>query len=287
MDSALVGYHPAPEQLGQIEEPPTTLGSCGQAPNAAENTVVAPWNRLDLLERILARHEGQIAAVIMEPVLCNSGGIPPEEGYLAGARELCRRHGALLIFDEVITGFRMGLGGAQQHYGVTPDLATFGKAVAGGLPLSVVAGRREIMGQMFGGGVVFGGTFNGNPLSLAGADACLAELARDGGAALKHANAIGLKLQAGIAGAARKRGVNVKIRGFGAAFALHFDNPTDIRDYRDTLAGDAARLRRFLTRALEEGLHLLPDGRMYVSAAHTEQDVEATVAAVERAMETR
>jgi glutamate-1-semialdehyde 2,1-aminomutase len=223
----------------------------------------------------------------MEPVLCNSGGIAPEEGYLAGARELCRRHGALLIFDEVITGFRMGLGGAQGHYGVTPDLATFGKAVAGGLPLSVVAGRREIMERMFGGGVVFGGTFNGNPLSLAGADACLTELERGGGAALAHANAIGMKLQAGIAEAARRRGVNVKIRGFGAAFALHFDNPTEIRDYRDTLAGDAVRLRRFLTRALEEGVHMLPDGRMYVSAAHTAQDVEETVAAVERALEER
>lgn len=221
---------------------------------------------------------------MMEPVLCNSGCIPPRDGYLAGARDLCRRHGALLVFDEVITGFRMGTGGAQGHYGITPDLATFGKAVAGGLALSVVAGRRDIMERMFGGGVAFGGTFNGNPVSLAGADACLAELARNGGAALAHANAMGDRLWAGIAEAACRRGVDLKIRGFGAAFALHFGNPTGIEDYRDTLADDRERLGRFLRLALEEGLHLLPDGRLYLSAAHTERDIADSVAAADRAL---
>ena len=103
---------------------------------------------------------------MMEPVLCNSGCLMPAPGYLEGVRDLCRRHGALFIMDEVITGFRIALGGAQAHFGVTPDLSTFGKAVAGGAPLSVVAGRREIMEQLHGAGVAFGGTFNGNPLSL-------------------------------------------------------------------------------------------------------------------------
>ncbi|HWQ56465.1 MAG TPA: aspartate aminotransferase family protein [Bryobacteraceae bacterium] len=283
MDSALVGYHPGADQLGPIEEPPTTLSSRGQVPNAAENTVVAPWNRLDLLERIMDRHAGAIAAVMMEPVLCNSGCLLPLPGYLERVRDLCSRRGVLLIFDEVITGFRMGTGGAQSHFGVTPDLATFGKAVGAGLPLSVVAGRKEIMEQMMSG-VSFGGTFNGNPLSMAAADAGLTELARDGGAPLVHANRIGKGLMEGICELARKHGVNLTLRGFGAAFALHFNNNTELRDYRDTLSDDRTALRRFLMLALEQGLHILPDGRMYVSTAHTEQDAEETLAAFDRAL---
>ncbi len=140
VDGALVGYKPTAEQAGPLEAPPTVLGSRGQVPNTAENTVVAPWNRLDLLEQTLERHKGKIAAIMMEPVLCNSGCLLPLPGYLEAARQLADRHGALLIFDEVITGFRMAPGGAQAHYGVTPDLATFGKAVAAGLPLSVWRG---------------------------------------------------------------------------------------------------------------------------------------------------
>ena len=120
-----------------------------------------------LVEEAFAQNPGRIAGVMMEPVNCNSGGIMPHEGYLKEVREICSRHGSLLLFDEVSAGFRMAPGGAQSYYGVTPDIATFGKAVAGGVPLSVVAGKRAIMEQIFNG-VAFGGTFNGNPISLAG-----------------------------------------------------------------------------------------------------------------------
>jgi len=163
MDSALLSHHPAASEVGPLESPHVIPGSAGQVPNAILNTVVAPWNRLDLLERILKAKGDRVAAVFMEPVLCNSGCILPSSGYLEGVRDLCLHHGALLVFDEVITGFRMGLGGAQSHYGVTPDLATFGKAVAGGAPLSVIAGRREILEQMYGGGVSFGARSMGIP----------------------------------------------------------------------------------------------------------------------------
>ena len=138
---------------------------------------------------------------------------------------------------------------------------------------------------MFGGGVVFGGTFNGNPISLAGADAALAELARDDGAALKHANHLGGQLMEGLRGLAQAAGIPLRITGFGAAMAFHFGNRTELRDYRDTLADDREALRRFLIAALAEGIHMLPDGRMYVSAAHTEQDIQQTLAAVSRALD--
>src|SRR5207248_2340592 len=139
--------------------------------------------------------------------------------------------------------------GAQSHYGVTPDLATFGKAVAAGLPLSVVAGRREILDQLFTGGVSFGGTFNGNPISLAGAHASLEEISRNDGAALRHANETGSKLMEGIRRIARDRNAKLLVTGFGAAFALHFTSRTELREYRDTLDDDAEALQRFLLAA--------------------------------------
>lgn len=285
MDSVLISHHPQTSEMGPPEAAQAVLESAGQVPNARENVLVAPWNRLDLVERIFAQRGSQIAAVILEPVLCNSGCLLPMAGYLEGLRRLTSQHGALLIFDEIITGFRIGLSGAQGYYGVTPDLATFGKAVAGGATLSVVAGRREIMELIFTGGVAFGGTFNGNPLSLACAAATLGELERDNGAALARANQAGRALMEGIERAAASRGIPLRVCGFGAAFALHFTSKSELRDYRDTLEDDRERLASFLLFALEEGVYALPDGRMYVSAVHSPQDVEQTLAAIGRALE--
>ncbi len=285
IDGALVSYHPR-EGLGPREAPRPVPGSFGQVPNVVDNVVVAPWNDLPVLERLFQAHPDRIAAVMMEPVLCNSGCLLPRPGYLAGVRELCRRHGALFVLDEVITGFRIALGGAQAHYGVTPDLATFGKAVAGGAPLSVVAGRREILEQLHGAGVAFCGTFNGNPFSLAIADATLAELARDDGALLVQANRTGAALMEGIRERGRRHGLPLLVTGFGAAFALHFTARPELREYRDTLDDDPELLGLFLRRALEEGLHVVPDGRFYVSAVHTAADVEETLAIVDRVFAT-
>src|SRR5262245_38224401 len=277
MDGALHSYKPQPHETGSLASPAVVPGSRGQVSNANENVVVAPWNRLDLLEGLLQWHGSRIAAIMTEPVLCNSGCLMPEPGYLASVKQLAKTAGALLIFDEVITGFRIEPGGAQKHFDVVPDLATFGKAVGGGVPLSVVAGRADLMEQMFTGGVVFGGTFNGNPLSLAGADACLAELNRNSGAALKWANRMGRRLMIGIEDVARSSGIPVAITGFGAAFYLHFTQRAHLRDYRDTFEDSRDLLQRFLQLALAEGVIVVPDGRFYVSAAHTEADVSQTL----------
>lgn len=281
-DSVLISYKPSADRVGPLEAPHPVLESRGQVPNAADNVIVLPWNRADLLERAFERHGAEIAAVIMEPVLCNSGCLMPAPGYLEAAREITRRHGALLIFDEVITGFRIAPGGAQSHFGVTPDLATFGKAAGGGLPLSVIAGRKEILDLLFTGGVAYGGSFNGNPVSLAGAKVALEELTRDGGALLAHANRIGEMLMSGIYQAARRAGIDLIVCGFGAAFAIHFTRKNVLVDYRDTLEDDRARLAAFIRMALEEGLYLLPDGRFYVSVVHTEEDADRTLEAIQR-----
>lgn len=281
-DAVLLSHHPVAEEAGPLERPRAAPESRGQVPNAADNVVVLPWNRLDLVEQAFAEHGAEIAGVIMEPVLMNSGGILPEDGFLGRVRKTAHSHGALLIFDEIITGFRMAPGGAQSVFGVTPDLATFGKAAGGGAPLSLVAGRREIMELMFGGGVSFGGTFNGNPVSLAAAAATLEEITRDGGKALKEANRLGGELKAGIAAAAARHGVDALVSGFGAAFTVHFTRRKVLRHYRDVLDDNREQLARFLLEILEEGVYALPDGRFYTSAVHGVGEARETLEAVDR-----
>lgn len=283
MDSALISYHPRPEEAGPPDAPAPVAPSAGQVPNAVENVAVAPWNSLEAVERIFAQKGNEIAAVVMEPVLCNSGCILPLPGYLDGVRQIAHRHGSLLMFDEVITGFRLALGGAQQFYGVVPDIATFGKAVAGGLALSGVAGRAEILELTAHGGVAFGGSFNGNPIVLAGALATLEILSKDGGAALQHAHRTGESLMNGISELARRHNLPLLVTGFGAAFAIHFTRRTELRNYRDLFDDDPILLRRLSVALLEEGVNILPDGRLYVSTVHSEADVHETIAAFDDA----
>jgi glutamate-1-semialdehyde 2,1-aminomutase len=278
MDSVLLSYRAAAEKFGPVGAPTVALGSRGQVDNSADNVIAAPWNDLGFLENVLSTRGHEIAAVITEPVLCNSGCLMPQPGFLEGIRELTQRYNTLLIFDEVITGFRIALGGAQQHFGVTPDLATFGKAIAAGMPLSAVAGRQELMEEMYKG-VVFGGTFNGNPMSLAAANAALDVLSADNGAILKEANDIGGQLRDGIAKRGSKLGLQVT--GFGTAFALHFTREPGLSQYRNTWNDDKEKLTRYLRAMLDEGIYLLPDGRVYTSCAHTVQDIEQTLHAVD------
>jgi glutamate-1-semialdehyde 2,1-aminomutase len=284
VDTVLLSHHPAVEALGELDDPAVVPESEGQVPNAVENVVVRPWNSLASLESAFAQHPGEIAAVIMEPILCNSGCLLPREGFLQGARERCDANGALLVFDEIITGFRRSLRGAQGHYGVTPDLATFGKAIGGGLPLSVVTGRAEIM-ERVGRGVSFGGTFNGNPLSLAGARATLRELEQDDGAPLVEANRLGERLRDGIQERADAHGVPLRVTGFGTAFALHFTPRQELTHYRDTLDDDEARLQRFMRLALSRGVYMVADGRFYVSAVHREDDIQETLDVVDAVLD--
>jgi glutamate-1-semialdehyde 2,1-aminomutase len=283
LDSVLISYHPSVEECGDPDRPNVVLASRGQVPNAFDNILVGPWNSAEAVEQIFAERGEEIAAVITEPVLCNSGGLLPKDGYLSALRRLCTGNGSLLIFDEVITGFRIGLRGAQGYYDVTPDLATFGKAIGGGVTLSALAGRKEILDLMSVGGVAYGGTFNGNPLSLAGARATLDELSKQDGELLRHANRMGERLQTRIRECALNRGVPLTVTGFGAAFSMHFTRKATLKNYRDILGDDAAMLKRFLLAALAEGVYLLPDGRFYISVVHQESDIDETAAAIDRA----
>jgi glutamate-1-semialdehyde 2,1-aminomutase len=282
VDSVLISYHPTATGAGPHDAPRPVLPSSGQVPNSADNIVVSVWNSVDALERAFEQYPGQIAAVLMEPVLCNSGCLLPVPDYLSKAAEIARKHGALLIFDEVITGFRQHLGGAQQHYGVTPDLAIFGKAIAGGAALSAVAGSADILELILHGGVSFGGTFNGNPLAMAAARSTLKVLSSDGGEPLVHANRLGQQLMAAFRKSAQAYNIPLHVCGFGAAFAIHFTEKTDLIEYRDTLHDDPGKLSHFLYRMADAGFNTLPDGRFYVSVVHTEDDIAQTSAAIDR-----
>ncbi len=284
LDDQLVSDHPTSvEEAGALPFPRPVLGSKGQLPHAAGETLVLPWNDLVAFQQLIAREGATVAAVITEPIMCNGGFILPKPGFLEGLREICTREGILLIFDEVITGFRADLHGAQGLLGVTPDLTTLGKAVANGFPLSVFGGRRDVM-ELVGNGVMHGGTYNGNPITLAAANATLDVLSRDDGAIYAHIRTVGLNLMQGISEAAQEAGQEVLTQGIGPVFFAWFTDRQSISSFRDNWDCDEDRYAAFQGRLIGHGVRTIPSGRWYVSAAHTTEDVQQTVAAVAQAL---
>lgn len=271
-DNALLGYRPNSADYSQL-----ALPGAGVNPGVRDEVIVLPWNDLDVVEQTLRQSGGDIAAIITEPILCNSGCLLPKPGYLQGLRELADRYGVVLIFDEVITGFRVAPGGAQSLLGVTPDLATFAKAIAGGFPMSAVAGRERFMQLVETGKVSHAGTYNGNPVCLAAAHAVLNELEQHNGAALTRLRVRGEKLMQGLDRLAKEAGIPVLINGVGAVFYMSFTHQSAMYSYADTLKADFDKRDMFIEAMLDQGTYLLPDGRWYVSTVHTEAEVQATL----------
>jgi glutamate-1-semialdehyde 2,1-aminomutase len=281
-DSALFSVHPAVADAGPAERPRTVPSTVGQLASAGDDLVVAPWNDLTALDRILDQHEGEIAAVVMEPLLCNTGCIEPDAEFLRRVRERTKRDGIVLIFDEVITGFRLAPGGAQEWYGVTPDLAVFGKAMAGGLPLSCIAGSAEVMQPITDGVVGHSGTFNSNPVVMAAAAAALGMIREGGDAMYDPLRKRGQRLAAGIAERAAAAGVDVLTSGPGPVVQVYQSARSEIDNYRDYVGVDAARTRAFHTGLLDEGVSSVGRGLFFLSTEHTDDDIESTLAAVDR-----
>jgi glutamate-1-semialdehyde 2,1-aminomutase len=277
-DSVLVSYHPSADEINRFGTSPVPVG-LGQ--RAEPGAVIAEWNDPASVDRAFQTHAGRIASILCEPMLCNSGCIPPAPGFLAFLKERARQEGSLLIFDEVITGFRLALGGAQAFYGVVPDLATFAKAAGGGLPLSVLAGREELVEPIADGRVVHAGTLNGNPLALAAAKATLATLEAGGEALYRRLWRLGDQLRDGLAGRLGQLGLPVSVNGGGPVFQISFQAAPP-RNYRETLGADRMLYSDFALAMLDEGVLVLPDGRWYLSAAHTDQDIAETLAAADR-----
>jgi glutamate-1-semialdehyde 2,1-aminomutase len=272
------GTSPAPGTASPLAATP---GSGGQS--STTEVIVLRWNDAGALEETLAADD-DIAAVIMEPVASNGGLIAPVDGYLERARELTREHGALLIFDEVVTGFRLALGGAQSRYGVTPDLATYGKAIASGLPLSAVAGRRDVMEVIADGRVRHVGTYNGAPPAAAAASAAL-DVYREGSPALyEELERTSARLAEGLAEAAAAAGVPLKVHQVGPLLQTFIlDGEQSVTSYADAATADTARFARFAEAMLERGVMILPRGWWFISTEHSEEDIGVTLDAARSA----
>jgi len=280
-DTVLVSYHPTRKQIDKAGGEPIGEG-IGQLHQGA--AIIAEWNDEDGVRAAFAHNPGMISAVICEPLLCNSGCIPPQPGFLNFLREITEREGALLIFDEVITGFRLALGGAQEFYAITPDLATYAKAIGGGAALSVLGGKQKFMEQIAGGGVIHAGTLNGNVIALSAAKAVLDVLARDNGARFRDLHRLGARLRNGLKEILSTHGYHVITSGEGSVFSLLFLERQP-RSYRDLLSADRQLYADFALALLDADVLTLPDGRWYISTAHSDTDIDATLAAVERVVQ--
>jgi glutamate-1-semialdehyde 2,1-aminomutase len=259
--------------------------SAGVPPETAADTMVLPYNGSSAAEQTFAREGSKIAAVIVEPVAGNMNLVAPDPAFLNTLRVLCTRHGALLIFDEVMTGFRVARGGAQALYHITPDLVTLGKVIGGGMPVGAFGGRRDVMAQIAPLGPVYqAGTLSGNPIAMAAGLATLKLIQADG--FYDHLAYIAKRLTDGLAEAARQAGVPFSAQAVGGMFGLYFRD-TPPRSYAEVMECDTTAFGRFFHAMLDEGIYLAPSAYEagFVSAAHREADIDATVEAAQRAFE--
>jgi glutamate-1-semialdehyde 2,1-aminomutase len=272
-DNVAVGIAaPSLEAMGERENPNPIAWTQGLPERVNDEIILLPWNDLALLEKVVSERHEEIAAIISEGIMCNSGCIPPQPSYLEGIRALCDRYGIVMILDEVITGFRVGMGGAQEYFGITPDLAIFGKAMASGYPISVLAGKQKFMQLIADGKVIHAGTMNaGNP-SIAAARATIEVLEQE--RVHEKLFRLGQRLADGLREAARNAGQAVLIQGPGPMFHMGFTDETAVRDYRETFAYNKARYAAFTLALQERGIRIIGRGLWYISAAHTEAEID-------------
>lgn len=254
-------------------------GSAGQLADAIDNTIVVRFNDLEAVEAAVAANPDEVAAIFLEAIPHNIGCVLPRQDFVEGLRRICDEHGIILVFDEVITGFRHGLGGYQKILGVTPDITTMAKAIANGYPCAVIGGRRDLMMQFStapGGKVFVGGTYNGHPVGSAAALATIAAL--EDGTVHERLFRLGDKVRGGLQAIADRLGIAMNVGGFGSVFTPYFMDGR-IESYEDLLANDTAKDIAFRSAMTERGIFMLPMPlkRNHISAAHTEADVERTL----------
>jgi glutamate-1-semialdehyde 2,1-aminomutase len=284
VDVLAVSNRPSIEQAGSLNNPHSQPHSRGIPSGVVEDVIICPWNEPEILRAILDQHGQELAAVIAEPIVANNACIMPRDGYLETLRDECSRRGILLIFDEIVTGFRIAPGGAQEYFGVSPDIAVFSKALGGGFPISAFAGTKPIMDPVAANTVKHGGTYNGNPLCAAAALHTLRML-NDPATQIRIARH-GEALMHSIRRSARDHGVDCIVQGVGSMFQVVFGATEPLGHYRDLLNTDAPRYAAFRHALLEQGLQINASGYAcwFISAAHTDEDLELAAAAIDQSM---
>ena len=280
MDSVNWSVHPPLDKAGPEDAPVAVGESEGMDDATAEGLVICQWNDLELLEKVFAVHPGEIAGVITAPILANTNCIVPAPGYMEGLQRICRENGALLAFDEVITGFRVAKGGAQELLGITPDLATYAKSMAGGFPIAMIVGRRDVMDLIGDGTVYHGGSFNSNVMSISAAYASLKHIQDRGDEFYRDLNGKGLRLMDGLRDVAKSLESDLHVQGVGSVFAISFTTKQEITNWRDHARNcDDGKYMRFAREMLKQGVRLSSNGRIHLSSAHTDEDIDKTIAA--------
>ena len=276
-DSLLVKAGSGALTLGQPSSP-------GVPEDFAKHTLTAEYNNLDSVKKLFEEFPNDIACVIIEPVAGNMNCVPPKAGFLQGLRELCDQYGTVFIIDEVMTGFRVSLGGAQSYYDVKPDLTTLGKIIGGGMPVGAFGGKREIMEAIAPTGPVYqAGTLSGNPIAMAAGLACLTELSKAGN---EEKLAEKTKtLAEGLKALAAKHNVPFVVQYVGGMFGLFFTEQTEVTSFQEVMKCDAAKFNRFFHLMLEQGIYLAPSAfeAGFMSLAHSDSDIEATLQAADKA----
>lgn len=283
LDPVLYSVHPDLAAAGDARHPATVGGTSGLPPEGANGLLVLPYNDLDVLAETFAARGAKVAAVIMEPILCNTGCITPDPEFVEGARRLTAEHGALLIFDEIITGFRVAPGGGQELIGATPDLATFGKALAGGMQVSALVGTRTVMDTISDGTVAHAGTFNSHPVAMAAADAVLAHLDDHADTLYPALRDAGRTLMDGLREIAARHGVPLLVDGPGPVFQTYVTDQPAVRDYRAFAACDRAAMARLHELLYAGGVNIVPRGLWFLSTAHTQAQLAETLEVAEAA----
>lgn len=266
---------PSLSSMGDRRHPTSNPWSKGLAEETKQESILLPWNDLELVRSIAEKLHGEIAAIITEPVMCNNNCIEPAPGFLQGLRNICDQYGIALIFDEVITGFRLGLGGAQQYFGITPDISVFAKAMASGYPISAVVGRREWMQLLENGTVIHAGTMNSGNATVAAALTTIQILEREN--PYKRMFELGKHFMEGLRKAAAEAGQRLLVQGPGPMFCIAFTDANKINDYRDTFGCDKAKLSKFIAGMHDRNIRIIGRGLVYISAAHNRQDIEDAV----------
>ena len=275
MDSVLYNSHPDISNEENIFNPVPESG--GISHGTSQEVIIAPWNDAEALENILKDNHKEISSIITEPILWNTNVILPEDGYLEKLRLLCDKYNILLIFDEVGTGFRVALGGAQEIYGIEPDLSTYAKSMAAGFPIAMLAGKPEIMDFLSNGKVVHGGSFNTNVMSVSASHATLNYLLNNKDF-YKNLNRNGEALIKGLKEVASKNGIDILIQGLGSVFYLSFTSVKSIKNYREhALNIDFNKYKEFAKLMLINGVRLSQNGRWHMSSSHSEEDIEKTI----------